>query len=49
MFVHIHKKQQTKMLREMIDEIYLITTGQKTNLQEIKPVLVFVWKKPANR
>ena len=35
------------MLRQMIHEIYLITTGEEMNLQEIKLILLFVQNKPA--
>lgn len=35
------------MLRQMIHDIYLITTWEETNLQEMKLILLFVQNKPA--
>lgn len=53
LFLHIQNQQQShvciyaQMLRQIRCEIYLITAGEETNLQEINIILLFVQNKSA--
>lgn len=53
LFLHIQNQQQShvcmcaQMLGQIRCEIYLITAGEETNLQEIKIIFLFVQNKSA--